>query len=112
MEKETVLRMKGISKSFGTNKVLNDVQFELRKGEIHALLGENGAGKSTLLNIITGTFRADSGEIIIEGRPTEIKNLTMARDMGIVRVHQELQLVQGMTVGIFFWEESQEREPA
>ena len=99
MEKETVLQMKGISKSFGTNKVLNDVQFELRKGEIHALLGENGAGKSTLLNIITGTFRADSGEIIIEGRPTEIKNLTMARDLGIVRVHQELQLVQGMTVG-------------
>lgn len=99
MEKEIVLQMKGISKSFGTNKVLSDVQFELRKGEIHALLGENGAGKSTLLNIMTGTFRADSGEIMIEDRPTEIKNLTMARDLGIVRVHQELQLVQEMTVG-------------
>lgn len=99
MEKETVLQMKGISKSFGTNKVLHNVQFELKKGEIHALLGENGAGKSTLLNIMTGTFKADSGEILIEGKPTEIRNLTMARDLGIVRVHQELQLVKEMTVG-------------
>ena len=99
MEKETVLRMNGISKSFGANRVLDNVRFELKKGEIHALLGENGAGKSTLLNIMTGTFRADSGEIWVNGKKEEIRNLTMARDLGIVRVHQELQLVREMTVG-------------
>ncbi len=98
-ENKTVLQMRGISKTFGTNKVLNNVQFELKKGEIHALLGENGAGKSTLLNIMTGTFRADSGEILLDGKNVEMKNMTMARDMGIVRVHQELQLVREMTVG-------------
>lgn len=98
-EKKLILHMKGISKSFGTNKVLHNVDFELKKGEIHALLGENGAGKSTLLNILTGTFKADDGVIIMNGKPTEVKSLQMARELGIVRVHQELQLVQEMTVG-------------
>lgn len=94
-----VLQMKGITKSFGANTVLHEVDFELRKGEIHALLGENGAGKSTLLNIMTGTFKADSGEIYLHGKKVDVKNLNVARELGIVRVHQELQLVQEMTVG-------------
>lgn len=98
-KKKKVLEMKSITKSFGTNTVLHDVNFELEKGEIHALLGENGAGKSTLLNIMTGTFKANSGEIFMHGKPIEIKNLNSSRALGIVRVHQELQLVQEMTVG-------------
>lgn len=99
MEKDTVLLMRGISKSFGTNKVLDNVDFELKEGEVHALLGENGAGKSTLLNILTGTFKEDEGSIAINGKTVDVKNLNTARQMGIVRVHQELQLVQEMTVG-------------
>lgn len=95
----TVLLMKGISKSFYANKVLNKVDFELRHGEIHALLGENGAGKSTLLNILTGTFRSDEGEIYLNGKRVEIRSLPFARDLGIVRVHQELQLIPEMSVG-------------
>ncbi len=96
---ETILYMKGISKSFHANQVLHQVDFELKRGEIHALLGENGAGKSTLLNILTGTFKSDEGEIFFKGRKIELKGLTSARDLGIVRVHQELQVIPEMTVG-------------
>lgn len=95
---EMLLEMKDISKSFNNNQVLKNVSFDLRPGEIHALLGENGAGKSTLLNILTGTIRADSGTILLHGTRTEIRNLAAARDAGIIRVHQELQVVPQMTV--------------
>ena len=91
--------MKNISKSFSGNLVLDSVNFDLKEGEIHALLGENGAGKSTLLNILTGTFKMDEGEIYLKGKKVEIRGLTSARDMGIVRVHQELQVIPEMTVG-------------
>ena len=96
---ETVLSMKGISKSFHSNQVLHQVDFELKRGEIHALLGENGAGKSTLLNILTGTFKSDEGEIFLNGKKIELKGMSSARDLGIVRVHQELQVIPEMTVG-------------
>ncbi len=96
---ETILQMKNISKSFGANKVLNEVNFDLKRGEVHALLGENGAGKSTLLNILTGTIKSEQGEIYLNGKPLEVKNVIYARDHGIIRVHQELQVVPQMTVG-------------
>lgn len=95
---EMLLEMRGISKSFNNNQVLENVDFDLRPGEIHALLGENGAGKSTLLNILTGTIKADSGSIFLHGKEIEIRNLAAARDFGIIRVHQELQVVPQMTV--------------
>lgn len=94
-----VLQMKGISKTFGTNQVLHQVNFDLYPGEVHALLGENGAGKSTLLNILTGTFKCDEGEILLHGTKINLKNMLVARNSGIVRVHQELQIVPEMTVG-------------
>lgn len=94
-----VLQMKGISKTFGTNQVLHQVNFDLYPGEVHALLGENGAGKSTLLNILTGTFKSDEGEIHLHGTKINLKNMLVARNSGIVRVHQELQVIPEMTVG-------------
>ena len=98
-ENSTVLILKNISKSFSGNLVLDSVNFDIKEREIHALLGENGAGKSTLLNILTGTFKMDEGEIYLKGKKVEIRGLTSARDMGIVRVHQELQVIPEMTVG-------------
>lgn len=108
---EIVLSMEGISKSFHSNQVLNKVNFELRKGEIHALLGENGAGKSTLLNILTGTFKSDEGEIFLNGKKVLLKGISFARDLGIIRVHQELQVIPEMTVGqnIFLGREPKNR---
>ncbi len=96
---ETILQMKNISKSFNTIQVLHDVNFEIRRGEVHALLGENGAGKSTLLNILTGSIKSDAGELFLNGNKIEVKNPAAARNFGIVRVHQELQLIPEMTVG-------------
>lgn len=96
---ETILQMKNISKSFNTIQVLHDVNFEIRRGEVHALLGENGAGKSTLLNILTGIIKSDTGELFLNGNKIEVKNPAAARNYGIVRVHQELQLIPEMTVG-------------
>ena len=96
---DTILHMKNITKSFGVNKVLSDVDFELKKGEVHALLGENGAGKSTLLNILTGTLKCDQGQLFLSDNQIEIKSVIAARDYGIIRVHQELQVVPQMTVG-------------
>ncbi len=65
---ETILSMKGIVKVFGGVHALNNVQFELKKGEIHALIGENGAGKSTLMKILLGLHEADAGEIYLNGQ--------------------------------------------
>jgi len=90
--------MKGISKSFPGVKALQKVDFQLKAGEIHALLGENGAGKSTLIKVLGGIYIAEEGEILIDGKPVVIDGVTAARDNGISIIHQELVLVPHMTV--------------
>ncbi len=98
MSDETVLQISGLSKSFGPVKALRDVQFELRKGEIHAVAGENGAGKSTLMNVIDGILQPDSGEIILDGKPVTIASPTVAQQYGIGFVHQEIALCPDVSV--------------
>ena len=90
--------MRGIKKYFGSFCALNGVQLDVEKGTIHALLGENGAGKSTLMNILYGLYQADEGEILINGRPENIKNPATAIKLGIGMVHQHFMLVEPFTV--------------
>ncbi len=94
----TLLEMKGISKAFNGVPALRDVQFELKSGEVHALLGENGAGKSTLIKILGGIYSKDSGEIHIDGKPVEITNVKEARENGISIIHQELMMLPQMKI--------------
>ena len=94
----TVLKMEGICKSFGDAKVLKNVQFELKHGEVHALAGGNGAGKSTLMKIMTGVYTHDEGKILIDGKETVIEKPLDAKEQGIAMIFQELSLVQTMTV--------------
>ena len=88
----------GISKSFGGALALDRVNLELRKGEVHALLGENGAGKTTLSNILAGLYRADSGTVLVDGVEREFHSPSQAIDAGIGMVHQHFRLVPPMTV--------------
>ncbi len=98
MSDEIVLKITNISKSFGAIQALRGVDFELRRGEVHAIAGENGAGKSTLMNIIDGILRPDSGEILINGEPVEIGSPARAQELGIGFVHQEIALCPHVTV--------------
>lgn len=93
-----VLRMSGINKEFPGVKALNNMQLELERGEVHALLGENGAGKSTLIKILAGVYTADSGDIFIDGEAVNIEGITSAKSLGIRVVHQELSLCQNMSI--------------
>ena len=95
--------MRGVSISFGPVQVLNGVNFDIRAGEVHALMGENGAGKSTLMKILTGIYRADNGIVEIDGRPAEVKSPTDAQKLGIAIIHQELNLLPEMTVAENFF---------
>ncbi len=99
METKVLLKMKNIHKAFPGVYALNSVDFELRAGEVHALLGENGAGKSTLIKVLGGIYTADQGEIFIDGEKAEIKDVISAQKCGISIIHQELVLVPHMTVG-------------
>src|SRR5918997_5735897 len=85
-----VLGTRGISKSFGAVRALNGVDFEVRSGEVVALIGDNGAGKSTLINAITGVFPPDTGEITFEGEPVRFESPHDARERGIETVYQDL----------------------
>ena len=100
MPNETVLTMRGISKQFPGVKALNNVDFTLRKGEIHALMGENGAGKSTLIKVLTGVYGKDAGVIWIEGVEGEahIHSPEDAQNAGIATVYQEITLCPNLTV--------------
>ncbi|WP_314062358.1 sugar ABC transporter ATP-binding protein [uncultured Vagococcus sp.] len=98
MTDDILFSMTNIEKSFGNVHVLKQAQLEVRKGEIHAFMGENGAGKSTLMNILAGLLPKDDGKIVFEGK--EIKKMTpeLATELGIGFVHQELNLAEDLTV--------------
>ena len=95
---EYLLEMKNICKSFPGVKALQKVDFQLKAGEIHALLGENGAGKSTLIKVLGGIYHPEEGQIWIDGKEVSITSVNSARDNGISIIHQELVLVPHMTV--------------
>ena len=98
MEKDSVLEMRHIYKTFPGVKALQNVDFTLKKGEIHALMGENGAGKSTLMKIMTGVYTKDSGKVIIKGEEKEIKSTNDAKENGIAMIFQEMSLVPSLTI--------------
>ena len=93
-----VLEAKGITKNFPGVLANDNVNFDLRKGEIHALLGENGAGKTTLMNIIYGLYRPDKGEISVNGLPASIHSPKDSIALGIGMVHQHFMLIPVFTV--------------
>lgn len=94
----SLIELRAVSKSFGSNKVINHVDFELRPGEIHALVGENGAGKSTCLGMMYGLHQPDGGSIYLSGKKTVIDNPAHAQRLGIGCVFQELSLAGGLSV--------------
>lgn len=94
-----LLHMEGISKAFPGAQALDNVHLNVARGEIHALVGENGAGKSTLMKILTGALKRDTGRIIFNGKPVDIKNPSDAQSLGISIIHQELTLIPYLTVG-------------
>src|SRR5271163_1004225 len=93
-----MLQATAVSKSFFSNKVLDSVDFDVCKGEVHGLVGENGAGKSTLINLIGGILQRDSGAIVFDGREVDFAHPLEAMGAGISVVHQELSLVPNATV--------------
>jgi ribose transport system ATP-binding protein len=95
---KTILEMKKIEKRFSGVHALKGVDFELRSGEVHALMGENGAGKSTLMKILTGIYKADSGEIICFDKKCDFNSVKDSQDLGISIIHQELNQVNDLTV--------------
>ena len=93
-----VLAIRHLAKAFGSVQVLEDINLELKGGEIVALMGENGAGKSTLLNIVSGSFPADGGDMVFIGSPSSWSGPKAALDAGIAVVHQELSVIRALTV--------------
>lgn len=98
MLETALVETKNISKSFGSTQALKDVYFELKAGEIHALLGENGAGKSTMMKILAGVYIQDSGEIFLGGKKVVYKTPKEALDLGISIIYQELNLCSHLSV--------------
>lgn len=96
---DTIVSMQDIIKSFSGVYALKNARLELKRGEVHALMGENGAGKSTLMKILTGIYSKDSGSIQFENQEVEFKTPKEAQNAGIVIVHQELSMMNHLTVG-------------
>ena len=95
---QSVLEAKGICKRYGMTQVLKNVDFTVRKAEVHALLGANGAGKSTLMNVLDGIVLSEQGSIFIDGQPVRMANPQIARQYGIGMVHQELSVLPNISV--------------
>ncbi|WP_118182610.1 sugar ABC transporter ATP-binding protein [Paraburkholderia phosphatilytica] len=93
-----LISVKKLSKSFPGVRALHDVQFELMAGEVHTVMGENGAGKSTLMKILAGVYTRDSGEILLDGQPVDFQHPRDAQAVGVGIIHQELQLMNHLTV--------------
>lgn len=93
-----LLELSGVTKSFPGVKALQDAQFSLRAGEVHALLGENGAGKSTMIKIVSGVYRPDSGSISVNGQAVQFNNPHEAQSHGVATIYQELSLYPELTV--------------
>ena len=94
----SILSAHKICKSFGGVTVLKDVEFDLREGEIHGIVGENGAGKSALMKIIAGDYRLDSGELEFNGEPVKFKSPTDSLNCGIAIIYQEFNLVKSLSI--------------
>jgi ribose transport system ATP-binding protein len=108
---EYILRMEGISKAFPGVQALDNVDFEVAKGEVVALIGENGAGKSTLMKILCGAYRKDSGHILLDGKETEIESPHHAQQLNISIIYQEFNLTpnQSAAANIFLSREPRQR---
>src|SRR5215210_3315387 len=98
MESAPLLQLSGIKKSFGAVRALKGVSFDLRRGEVHALLGENGAGKSTLIKVITGAHQPDEGTIEINGERVAQLTPASAHKLGIACIYQQPALFPDLTV--------------
>ena len=97
-ETKPTLRLEGIVKTFPGVRALDGVDFDVRPGEVHALMGENGAGKSTLMKVLAGVYQPNEGRIVIDDQPVVINNPIEAKDNGVILIHQELSLAEEMTV--------------
>lgn len=108
-----ILEMKGITKEFPGVKALDDVQLQVKEGEIHALCGENGAGKSTLMKVLSGVYPHGSytGQILFKGKECEFKDIKNSENLGIVIIHQELALIPNLSIAenIFLGNEQSRR---
>src|SRR5438552_3804604 len=93
-----LLQMRGISRSFPGVRALDAVDFSVRAGEIHALMGENGAGKSTLIKVLTGVYPHDTGQIILNGVQINPRSPSHAQSLGVSTVYQEVNLVPTLSV--------------
>ncbi len=98
LPQEILVRMEGIEKVFPGVHALNQARFDLRAGEVHALMGENGAGKSTLMKVLTGIYQRDGGTVEVLGKPVNIQNTLEAQDLGISMIHQELNLMRDLSI--------------
>ncbi|MBE3575896.1 MAG: sugar ABC transporter ATP-binding protein [Firmicutes bacterium] len=97
-EQAPLLEVRGVTKRFPGVLALDQVRFDLRAGEIHALVGENGAGKSTLMKILAGAYRPDAGQILLQGQPVALTSPRQAADLGISIIYQEFTLLPALSV--------------
>ena len=106
-----IVKVEGITKRFAGTLELDNVSFEIKKGEVHAIVGENGAGKSTMMKILAGVYKEDSGKLYINGIESKINNPIQARQHGISIVFQELNLFPELTVADNIFIENEKKGP-
>ena len=103
MASEYAVEMRGVTKTFGSVVANRNVDLNVRRGEIIALLGENGSGKTTLMNMLSGIYKPDSGTILVDGQPVAINSPEDAKRLGIGMVHQHFKLVDVFTAADNIW---------
>jgi ribose transport system ATP-binding protein len=103
LTQDALIQVKGISKNFPGVKALDQIDFSIKKGEIHGLVGENGAGKSTFIKILMGVYERDEGVIIFNGKEVEVKNPLEARQLGLTAMYQDVMIAEKLTVGENFF---------